>query len=53
MSENPYKIRYCKRCGRKLRSAESIELGYGATCYKKAAETIIKPLFSMKENEKC
>jgi hypothetical protein len=24
----------CKRCGRALKSAKSIELGYGPTCYK-------------------
>lgn len=26
---------YCLRCGRKLRSQESRQLGYGITCYKK------------------
>lgn len=25
----------CIRCGRKLKSAESRELGFGKTCYKK------------------
>lgn len=26
---------YCLRCGRKLKSEESRELGYGTICYKK------------------
>jgi hypothetical protein len=26
---------YCKRCGRELKAAESIKLGYGPTCYRK------------------
>jgi hypothetical protein len=26
---------YCKRCGRALKAAKSIKLGYGPTCYRK------------------
>lgn len=29
------KIETCKRCGRKLKTAKSIELGFGRVCYKK------------------
>ena len=28
----------CKRCGRKLRNLKAIELGMGATCWKKFME---------------
>lgn len=28
----------CKRCGRKLRSPEAIEIGMGAVCWKKYKE---------------
>lgn len=28
----------CKRCGRKLKNPEAIELGMGATCWKKFVE---------------
>ncbi len=28
----------CKRCGRKLRNPKAIELGMGATCWKKFME---------------
>lgn len=27
-------VRYCRRCGRRLRSAKSIERGLGPTCYR-------------------
>lgn len=37
----------CKRCGRKLKNPESIELGFGTVCYKKyMAESLLKPLFN-------
>lgn len=29
------KIEICKRCGRKLKTAKSIEQGFGPVCYKK------------------
>ena len=32
---NGMKQTTCKRCGRKLRSPETIELGMGAVCWKK------------------
>ena len=32
---NDMKQTTCKRCGRKLRSPEAIELGMGAVCWKK------------------
>jgi hypothetical protein len=36
----------CKRCGRKLKNPESIEIGFGAICFKKfMAESLLKPLF--------
>lgn len=39
-------IRLCKRCGRKLRSVESKERGYGKLCWEKAQKNL-KPLFSL------
>lgn len=40
----------CIRCGRKLKSPESRELGFGKVCYKKwQVETLTAPLFG-KEN---
>jgi hypothetical protein len=30
--------RNCKRCGRKLKTAESIQVGMGSTCYKRYLE---------------
>ena len=37
----------CKRCGRKLKNPESIELGFGTVCYKKyMAGSLLKPLFN-------
>lgn len=32
---NDLKSTICKRCGRKLKNAKAIELGMGATCWKK------------------
>lgn len=29
----------CRRCGRVLKTPESMELGYGPTCYKKFLQT--------------
>lgn len=29
---------HCRKCGRKLKSQDSIERGYGSYCYKKAME---------------
>lgn len=45
---------YCRRCGKKLRSIESIEVGMGKTCLKRyLAESHLKPLFQInKENLK-
>jgi ATP-dependent helicase YprA (DUF1998 family) len=42
----------CKRCGRKLKTPESVEIGFGAICFKKfMAESLLKPLFEVKRNE--
>ena len=42
----------CKRCGRKLKSEQSKELGFGCVCYKKyLAENRLKPLFIMQKGE--
>lgn len=32
---NDQKQTTCKRCGRKLKNPKAIEIGMGATCYKK------------------
>lgn len=38
----------CIRCGRKLKTEESRELGFGPTCYKKwQTESISKNLFDV------
>ena len=45
-------IGICRRCGRKLKNLESIELGMGSTCYKKfMAHSILKPLFEVNNHE--
>lgn len=31
----PKEYKYCKRCGKKLKSEESRRIGYGPTCLKK------------------
>jgi len=42
----------CKRCGRKLKTPESVEIGFGAICFKKfMAESLLKPLFEVKQRE--
>ena len=46
------KSNICRRCGRKLKNPESIELGFGNTCYKKfMAESNYKPLFEVRKSE--
>jgi DNA-directed RNA polymerase subunit RPC12/RpoP len=41
----------CKRCGRKLKNPKAIELGMGATCWKKfIEEDIHKKLFECTES---
>ena len=41
----------CKRCGRKLRNPKAIELGMGATCWKKfMEEDNHKKLFSYEKD---
>lgn len=40
----------CKRCHRKLKDLQSIELGYGKVCYEKAKIKHINYLFELKEN---
>ena len=40
----------CKRCGRKLKAPESVEIGFGAICFKKfMAESLLKPLFEVNQ----
>lgn len=41
-----WRIQFCKRCGRKLRSEESQKLGYGKVCWEKR-ENHLKPLFDL------
>lgn len=41
-------IKLCKRCGRKLKSTESRERGYGKSCWEKAQKNL-KPLFHLDE----
>ncbi len=46
------KSNICRRCGRKLKNPESIELGFGNICYKKfRAESNYKPLFEVRKSE--
>lgn len=42
-------VKLCKRCGRKLKSTESKERGYGKTCWEKAQRNL-KPLFVLSES---
>lgn len=45
---------YCLRCGRKLKDLQSMELGFGPTCYRKhllGKTKYRKPLFSVKLRE--
>lgn len=47
-----YRSNICKRCGRKLKNPESIEIGFGKICYQKyMAESLLKPLFDVKQGE--
>ena len=42
----------CRRCGRKLKNAESIELGFGTICYQKYQNRQkLIPLFKMRKQE--
>lgn len=42
----------CKRCGRKLKNPESIELGFGTVCYQKYQNRKkLIPLFKMRKQE--
>ncbi len=36
--ENNRKQTVCKRCGRKLKNSQAIELGMGAVCWRKYTE---------------
>ena len=46
------KYENCLRCGRRLKSEESKELGFGKTCWKKYnAEDNFKELFTMEKVE--
>jgi hypothetical protein len=47
--EKSSRMDICKRCGRKLKNPESIEVGFGKVCYQKfMAESSLKPLFTVK-----
>jgi hypothetical protein len=47
-----YKSNICRRCGRKLKTPASVEIGFGAVCYKRfMAESLLKPLFEVRKNE--
>ena len=49
---NEIKQTTCKRCGRKLRSPEAIELGMGAICWKKyQQENNHKKLWEVDNND--
>lgn len=42
----------CRRCGRKLKTPASVEVGFGSVCYKKfMSESALKPLFSVSKLE--
>ncbi len=42
----------CIRCGRKLKTPESRELGFGKVCYEKwQTETLTTPLFGKEEKD--
>ena len=50
--ENKLEKTSCKRCGRKLKSSTSIELGMGPTCWKKyVLENNHKKLFTCDKGE--
>ena len=41
----------CRRCGRKLKTDEARERGYGKVCWEKSRTSVEKrPLFQTKEN---
>lgn len=43
---------HCRRCGKRLISQDSKDLGFGPQCYKKhLAEQQGRPLFEVKHNE--
>lgn len=49
---SPRRSDICKRCGRKLKTPESVEIGFGAICFKKfMVESLLKPLFEVKQRE--
>ncbi|MCK9444590.1 MAG: DUF6011 domain-containing protein [Tissierellaceae bacterium] len=51
--EKSSRMDICKRCGRKLKNPESIEMGFGKICYQKfMAESLLKPLFVISKKEK-
>lgn len=44
-------IKLCRRCGRRLKTDEAKERGYGKICWKKSRTSAEKkPLFSAKEH---
>lgn len=46
-AEKQEKYNYCLRCGRKLKTEDSIKLGYGAVCYKIIQRKEIGRLFNI------
>lgn len=52
LTQGSSRMNICKRCGRKLKNSESIEIGFGAICFKKfMAESLLKPLFEVQQRE--
>jgi protein-arginine kinase activator protein McsA len=50
LEETQKESKTCKRCGRKLKSEASKELGFGCVCYRKyMTENKLKPLFIMQK----
>lgn len=50
MSMNDKKIPICKRCGRRLKTQEAIDLGMGKVCWKKSQQyNKSKALFSIEK----
>jgi hypothetical protein len=48
-TDNDKPTALCLRCGRKLTNKESMELGYGVSCYKRLIDEPIKGQISVEE----
>lgn len=51
MSKEKKLYKYCLRCGRKLKTIESREIGYGKVCYEKTLKDkkLYKNLFTISQ----